>query len=168
MRGLTHRAVDQAAGLPSGSVNYYHPSRAALLEAAVEALVAQDEAVVAAAQRRTGLPTDDPERAAKGLADYVAALSGAKVRPLIRARAELLTEAQRRPDVATRLRASRTAELAFATSVLQGLGRSDAAKQADALVTVLEGLVQRQVLVGPRPLPRPQVERVITAVLQSV
>ncbi|MGN6608626.1 MAG: TetR/AcrR family transcriptional regulator [Jatrophihabitans sp.] len=168
VRGLTHRAVDQAAGLPSGSVNYYHPSRAALLDAAVDALIEQDDAAAAAAQKRSGLPSKNIADAAKGLAEYVAALSAAKVRPLVRARAELLTEAQRRPEVATKLRTSRTAALAFATSVLEGLGRKDAAKQADVLVTVLDGLVQRQVLVGPKALPRPQVEQVLKAVLQAV
>src|SRR6187455_857656 len=44
MRGLTHRAVDAAAGLPAGSTSYYFRSRAALLEACVADLVAQDHA----------------------------------------------------------------------------------------------------------------------------
>lgn len=32
MRGLTHRAVDEAAGLPSGTTSNYAPTRAALIE----------------------------------------------------------------------------------------------------------------------------------------
>ena len=38
MRGLTHRAVDQAAGLPAGSTSYYFRTREALLQATVERL----------------------------------------------------------------------------------------------------------------------------------
>ena len=38
MRGLTHRAVDRAAGLPQGSASYYFRTRQALLQATVERL----------------------------------------------------------------------------------------------------------------------------------
>ncbi|WP_189544888.1 TetR/AcrR family transcriptional regulator, partial [Streptomyces gelaticus] len=38
MRGLTHRAVDQRAGLAEGSCSYYFRTRQALLQAAVERL----------------------------------------------------------------------------------------------------------------------------------
>src|SRR5215467_3264115 len=38
MRGLTHRAVDQAAWLPEGSASYYFRTRQALLQATVERL----------------------------------------------------------------------------------------------------------------------------------
>ena len=38
MRGLTHRAVDRAAGLPEGSASYYFRTRQALLKATVERL----------------------------------------------------------------------------------------------------------------------------------
>src|ERR1051326_7175822 len=38
MRGLTHRAVDRAAGLPEGSASYYFRPRQALLRATVERL----------------------------------------------------------------------------------------------------------------------------------
>ena len=32
MRGLTHRAVDEAAGIPPGSTSYYFRSRSALVD----------------------------------------------------------------------------------------------------------------------------------------
>jgi AcrR family transcriptional regulator len=47
IRGLTHRAVDEAAGLPAGSTSYYFRSRAALLEAVVAHLVVVDQAAFA-------------------------------------------------------------------------------------------------------------------------
>ncbi|GIH13996.1 TetR/AcrR family transcriptional regulator [Rugosimonospora africana] len=50
IRGLTHRAVDEAAGLPAGSTSYYFRTRAALLEAVVAHLVAVDRAAFAEAE----------------------------------------------------------------------------------------------------------------------
>ena len=63
MRGLTHRAVDAAAGLPPGSTSYYFRSRAALVAGCVQRLVerdlAEDVAAVDAAVLSAGqdLPT---------------------------------------------------------------------------------------------------------------
>ena len=42
MRGLTHRAVDAAAGLPPGSTSYYFRSRAALVAGCVQRLLERD------------------------------------------------------------------------------------------------------------------------------
>ena len=42
MRGLTHRAVDAAAGLPSGSTSYYFRSRAALVTGCGQRLLEWD------------------------------------------------------------------------------------------------------------------------------
>ncbi|NED63564.1 TetR family transcriptional regulator, partial [Streptomyces sp. SID10244] len=59
LRALTHRSVDEAAGLPAGSVNYYAPTRAKL-----EALALTEayEQMYAIAIRTFGpiLETDDP------------------------------------------------------------------------------------------------------------
>ncbi|MFH9245248.1 TetR/AcrR family transcriptional regulator [Streptomyces lydicus] len=46
MRGLTHRAVDEAAGLPQGSTSNLARTRAALLEAAVGRLAEREAAVL--------------------------------------------------------------------------------------------------------------------------
>ena len=45
LRGLTHRAVDQVAGLPAGSTSYYFRTRAALVEGCVGRLLELDLAV---------------------------------------------------------------------------------------------------------------------------
>ncbi|MEU9714954.1 TetR family transcriptional regulator C-terminal domain-containing protein [Streptomyces sp. NPDC047976] len=49
MRGLTHRAVDRAAGLPDGTTSAYFRTRAVLLTALVRRLVARDQAELQAA-----------------------------------------------------------------------------------------------------------------------
>lgn len=40
LRGLTHRAVDAAAGLPAGSTSYYFRTRSALISACYHRLAA--------------------------------------------------------------------------------------------------------------------------------
>jgi AcrR family transcriptional regulator len=55
MRGLTHRAVDAAAGLPSGSTSYYASTRAALLELVMARMLELDQADLAGSP-----PPDDP------------------------------------------------------------------------------------------------------------
>ncbi len=47
MRGLTHRAVDEAAGLPQGSTSNVARTRQALLELAVRRLADREERVLA-------------------------------------------------------------------------------------------------------------------------
>ena len=45
MRGLTHRAVDAAAGIAPGSTSYYFRSRSALVTGCVDRLLELDRAV---------------------------------------------------------------------------------------------------------------------------
>ncbi|MET9923041.1 TetR family transcriptional regulator, partial [Streptomyces sp. NPDC006435] len=47
MRGLTHRAVDERAGLPQGSTSNYARTRQSLLEAAVRRLAEREARVLA-------------------------------------------------------------------------------------------------------------------------
>ncbi|MFI9151261.1 TetR/AcrR family transcriptional regulator [Streptomyces sp. NPDC053367] len=96
MRGLTHRAVDETAGLPQGSTSNVARTRQALLELAVRRL-AQREAEVLALDE---LP--DPRG---GLDALVGGLALATHRALTRnreltlARYELALEATRRPEL---------------------------------------------------------------------
>ncbi|MGW3009695.1 TetR/AcrR family transcriptional regulator [Streptomyces sp. NPDC001219] len=103
MRGLTHRAVDQAAGLPQGSTSNLARTRAALLETAVRRL-AEREAAVLTAREMAGLPAEGagPEAVRAAVAE---ALSLAlhrylsRHRELLLARYELALEATRRPEL---------------------------------------------------------------------
>ncbi|QRP44905.1 TetR/AcrR family transcriptional regulator [Amycolatopsis sp. FDAARGOS 1241] len=88
MRGLTHRAVDRAAGLPAGSTSYYARTRRALLELAMARMVELDEAVI--------------DACAKDLADVLAATVHAAItvgRSRMLARYEFALEATRRPEL---------------------------------------------------------------------
>ena len=96
MRGLTHRAVDEAAELPPGSTSNVARTRQALLELAVRRLADREAKVLGLHE----MPAPD-----SGLPAMVDALALATHRALTRnreltlARYELALEATRRPEL---------------------------------------------------------------------
>ncbi|MFH8347319.1 TetR/AcrR family transcriptional regulator [Streptomyces sp. NPDC018045] len=97
LRGLTHRAVDEAAGLPQGSTSNLARTRAALLEAVVRRLAEREAAVLT--------PREMPDAAGGGADALAEALSLTlhrsltHHRELVVARYELALEATRRPEL---------------------------------------------------------------------
>ncbi|MFG2081644.1 TetR/AcrR family transcriptional regulator [Micromonospora tulbaghiae] len=99
-RGLTHRAVDAEAGVPTGTTSNYFPSRAALLASLAErifARIAPDPAVLADLGRR------EPSLAL--MTDYLRDIVARTTREpgLTRALFELRLEAARRPELRSAL-----------------------------------------------------------------
>lgn len=95
-RGLTHRAVDAAAGLPVGTTSNYYPSRAALFRGMTERLFVLLAPDPDRLHDLAGLPADD---AAPAYAGYV--VERLMARPdIARAWIELRLEAARNPPVA--------------------------------------------------------------------
>ncbi|WP_431985170.1 TetR/AcrR family transcriptional regulator [Streptomyces qinglanensis] len=99
MRGLTHRAVDEAAGLPPGSTSNHARTRAALLEAAVRRLTELEGSVLhtsdmAAASGAAGGPGPLAGLVATALHRHLT-----RHRVLLVARYELALEATRRPEL---------------------------------------------------------------------
>ncbi|WP_327366115.1 TetR/AcrR family transcriptional regulator [Streptomyces sp. NBC_01217] len=100
MRGLTHRAVDERAGLPQGSTSNYARTRQSLLEATVRRLAEREARVLAPGE----LPVPGAGETA-GPQALVAALALALHRYLTRhpelliCRYELALEATRRPEL---------------------------------------------------------------------
>jgi DNA-binding transcriptional regulator YbjK len=95
-RGLTHRAVDAEAGVPTGTASNYFPSRAALLAGLAERVfdrMAPDPAVLADLGRR------EPSLAL--VTDYLRYVVERTTREpdLTRALFELRLEASRRPEL---------------------------------------------------------------------
>ncbi|UQA96877.1 TetR/AcrR family transcriptional regulator [Streptomyces halobius] len=103
MRGLTHRAVDEAAGLPQGSTSNLQRTRAALLETAVRRLSEREAAVLTPGEmpHAPAAPGDGADAKA-AVADAVSlALHRylSRHRQLLVARYELALEATRRPEL---------------------------------------------------------------------
>ncbi|SBT94689.1 transcriptional regulator, TetR family [Streptomyces sp. DI166] len=96
MRGLTHRAVDEAAALPQGSTSNVARTRQALLELAVRRLAEREARVLALEE----MP--DPRGGRDSLVDGLALASHRSLtrnRELTLARYELALEATRRPEL---------------------------------------------------------------------
>ncbi|MCQ8194391.1 TetR/AcrR family transcriptional regulator [Streptomyces rugosispiralis] len=145
MRGLTHRAVDEAAGLPLGSTSNHARTRAALLKAAVRRL-AQREAEVLAPDE---MPR--PAGAAPDEADPVAELADALTlalhrslttqRDLLIARYELALEATRRPELREFYDATGRGFREPLEAMMTALGSTEPRRHARSLVAWCEGLM---------------------------
>lgn len=137
-RGLTHRAVDEAAALPQGSTSNLARTRQALLELAVRRLAEREARVLA--------PHEMPDPAA-GPAGLVDALALATHRALTRNRAltlaryELALEATRRPALRTYFDAAGARFRDQLTAMVTAMGSADPARHALSLVAWADGLM---------------------------
>jgi DNA-binding transcriptional regulator YbjK len=146
MRGLTHRAVDAAAGIPPGSTSYYFRSRSALVAGCVERLLELDLAV-------EGRIVADVEREGRGLVDAlvdaaVSLVTTQRYRTV--ARYELSLAALRDPQLREALMRAGDTVRAFAADVLRGLGATDAVRSAEEITATLDGLMFTALVRGPR------------------
>ncbi|TQJ86584.1 TetR/AcrR family transcriptional regulator [Streptomyces sp. SLBN-31] len=138
MRGLTHRAVDEAAGLPQGSTSNVARTRQALLELAVRRLADREARVLALHE----LP--DPRAGAAATADALALATHRALtrnRELTLARYELALEATRRPELRTHFDAAGARFRDLLTALVTDLGSTDPARHALSLAAWADGLM---------------------------
>lgn len=157
-RGLTHRAVDRAAGLPLGSTSYYFRSRADLLRAAVDRLAELDSAA---------LQLEDGDSLADDLARVVDQFLTSE-RDRVLARYELALEAVRRPELRelmdTGTRRVRHA-IAERLRVQQG---TDADRLADDVLALIDGLLLAELTAGHKgPRSRADLTRSLARLTRS-
>ena len=168
MRGLTHRAVDRAAGLPDGSVSYYFRTRRALLQATLERLVELDITDMLASP---GIPAL-PGRGLDAFADTTAIaveswLTAGRERQL--ARYELTLEATRRPELRHALVAAGAEIRAMVARQFAAAGVRQPDQRAADFVAFLDGLVFDQTAgAGARNLTRTDLRAAIGALLAAV
>ncbi|MFD3934341.1 TetR/AcrR family transcriptional regulator [Streptomyces sp. NPDC058611] len=160
LRGLTHRAVDGAAGLPAGSTSYYFRTRTALIGACYHRLVqldfAEHDAGTEAPPAGSGTPAPPDLEAA------VALFAGLLYRWLTvgrerhLARFELSLEAVRNPDLAPELQRAGRAARARAAAVLAALGAEHPEEAAELLAAWTDGILYDRLAGAPahsRPAP---------------
>ena len=138
MRGLTHRAVDEAAGLPQGSTSNHARTRSALLRVAVHRLAEREARVLGADE----LPP--PGVGAEGLAALLArALHRSMTRgaELTRARFELALEATRRPELRRTYDAAGRGFREPLAALLAAAGAAEPDRQSRSLVAWCEGVL---------------------------
>lgn len=129
-RGLTHRAVDQAAGLPPGTTSNYARTRAALLELTLTRIAELDAA--------------DGWSSGTGLADGLARMlhhmvTDAEARRRVLARFELAFEATRRPELRAAYDAMGARFRAQAARLLAAAGSAAPERDAWTLIAWMEG-----------------------------
>jgi DNA-binding transcriptional regulator YbjK len=138
MRGLTHRAVDEAAGLPPGSTSNVARTRQALLELAVRRLADREARVLGL----DGMP--DPRDGLDALVDALALAAHRALtrhRELTLARYELALEATRRPELRAYFDATGRRFRDLLTGLVTALGSTDPARHTLSLVAWADGLM---------------------------
>ncbi|NRQ34968.1 TetR family transcriptional regulator [Nonomuraea sp. NN258] len=130
-RGLTHRAVDQRAGLPEGTAKNYFASRDALLQAAAERCVERYWADLRHAQ---SISVDGRDGLVALLAELVERARTVN-RSRVLAYVELHAEAARRPRVRETLAELTQADLALHLESQRAAGLP-ATRSAAAMVTM--------------------------------
>jgi DNA-binding transcriptional regulator YbjK len=130
MRGLTHRAVDRAAGLAEGSTSYYFRSREALLEGTLDRLAALSRAEIAK------VSPHDLNAVADLLEHWLTA-----GRDRMLARFELTLEATRRPALRAILEKLGNEFRGRAEYMLATAGVKHAESRAANLVAHIDGLL---------------------------
>jgi DNA-binding transcriptional regulator YbjK len=151
MRGLTHRAVDAAAGLPPGSTSYYFRSRAALVTGCVQRLVERDltdgVATVDAAVPTAG--QDLPAVLAAALTTVGVRMATVE-RQRTLARYELSLAAVRDPALRVELVAGGDTIRRRGAALLARAGVTEPDAAAEELAALLDGLVYTALVRGPQ------------------
>jgi DNA-binding transcriptional regulator YbjK len=168
MRGLTHRAVDRAAGLPEGSVSYYFRTRQALLQATVDRLAELDSTDMLPSTGLAALPGLDLDTFADAVTGIVEGwLTTGRERQL--ARYELALEATRRPELRQALVIAGAAIRAMVASQFAASGIGQPGERAADFVAFLDGLLFDQIAgAGARKLTSADLRGAIRALLAAV
>jgi DNA-binding transcriptional regulator YbjK len=138
LRGLTHRAVDEAAGLPEGSTSNYFRSRDALL-AGIEERFAQRERDAFEAIARSDVPLT-PEDLGRTLARFTVEATRGN-RSVTLARYALLVEGAMRPALRGTLAEAGADVDAWAVQWLRVVRSPHPEHDWDVLANFITGLV---------------------------
>jgi DNA-binding transcriptional regulator YbjK len=137
VHALSHRALDERAGLPAGTASNYFRSREALLAAAAERVVELHLAEMAQADALVRGPI-----AREGLIELIAAsllYSATAQRTRYLAVYELTLEATRRPELRAAFTALADSSLRFTLDQHRRLGLDTTAEQVQQLITLFGG-----------------------------
>jgi AcrR family transcriptional regulator len=162
IRGLTHRAVDAAAGLPVGSTSNHFRTRDALLNGVVERFAARERANwddLAASM----CPTT-PHELARALTVFAQESTGPH-RTLTLARHAILIEAAIRPALRAQLTTTGARVRGWFINWVRTVGSADPERDAPIIMNYWSGLVLHQ-LANPDPAFDPIAE--MTALVTSV
>jgi AcrR family transcriptional regulator len=163
IHGLTHRTLDAAAGLPTGSASNHFRTRGALLDAVVERFSARERANWEELALRTAPRT--PRELAGTLAAFAKEATG-RHRALTMARYAFLVEAGVHPQLRPQLAATGAEVNAWAAAWFRAAGSPDPQRDAPVIMNHWTGVVLHQ-LAMPDPGfdPYPQIEALVTRLI---
>jgi len=164
-RGLTHRAVDRAAGIAEGSTSYYFRTRAALLQACAERLAAHTMQVI-------GRTADAAELTVDGLiviAERAVHAWTADKGRLILARHELLLESARYPELRGPIETAAEHVRALVEQRIEEWSLPDPPGRTGDLIACLDGLALAYAVTGAvdRDALSRSVRRVMSGLLRQ-
>ncbi|WP_213575385.1 TetR family transcriptional regulator [Rhodococcus sp. USK13] len=142
-RALTHRAVDESAGMPQGSTSNYFRTRGALLEGMVTRLAARD---VDDWEKFADLRPDGMEALVEALAAFTLYAAGPD-RIRSRARYALFAEASAVPALGEIIGSARAGLVEWGASMLDLAGSRNPAADAVVVTDYLDGVILHQLTV---------------------
>jgi len=165
-KGLTHRAVDNAAGVPQGSTTNFFPTRSKLLQAALRRHVELDTPPTGylAGISDLKLTRDEARELVMAALDRLLEPSA---RPMLAARYELVLESNRRPDLHAEFEPARANFVGLAEALLRARDCHHPEERAVQLVAVLDGVLMDQLLNAPSALTRRAIEDLVDRQLDT-
>ncbi|MED5802786.1 hypothetical protein VX037_17290 [Gordonia sp. Z-3] len=158
LHALTHRTVDETAGYPPGSINYYAPTRSRLLALALETVHAQLQVIALESFGPLLTPgPHTPDDVVECGTQFVE-LSRTQGRKTVTARHALLIEAQFHPDLAEMIEAHRQELVHLSVAVGAPFRPEHPEEAANLVVALMDGLVQQLVLGKLDTVTRPMVK----------
>jgi DNA-binding transcriptional regulator YbjK len=165
LRGLTHRAVDERAGLPQGSCSAYLRTRQALLGAVAEHVGRRlTDDVGTLADRLAEHPADEPFKARQTSDLFLAWLHE---NDLLVARLELTLESARRPELRESFIPWRDRLEEVVGQVIARAGHDRTPAHAQTVTASLEGILLRA-LVLPEDARAGYVERTVDLLFRAL
>jgi len=161
LRSLTHRRVDDRAGLPAGSTSNYFRTRAALLAGVVDRIVEREMPGVAAAVSPSSAA--DLVDSLCQLVDYTTGPN----RILTTARLVLFMEASHDAGLREAVSVGRIAMEASMSEELMRLGAPEPRIAAEAIMACCEGIILHRIARHDDQDPRPAIEMVVRAALRA-
>lgn len=163
LRGLTHRAVDARAGLPSGSASYYFRTRSALLQGVLNRLLELD------AEDYARFASGEPGRAGltRTLVRIYRHWAGAG-REQQYARYLIYLEGRSDPALRELLDAANRALADQLATLLREIGCPHHRRDARLLIALLDGLLYDQLARPNPPVSAAELKRRVELVLSTV
>jgi DNA-binding transcriptional regulator YbjK len=164
MRGLTHRRLEDEAGLARGSARYHLGTNDQIIAGALEHAALRDLQMIEGTLARLGLD------ALSGSTASIPKMAGALISGLlespgtVRARYELLLEATRRPSLKAEAQRWRAHFVATTEVGLAAAGLDDPHGAAVLLVAILDGLTLDAIITDRTSAPE-LAERAAAAIL---